>query len=49
MYSGKITHAYPIDWRTKKPVIVRASEQWFMNTEALKDKAIAEVNSLDIC
>ena len=25
---SKFSHPYPYDWRTKKPVILRASEQW---------------------
>ncbi|USP82549.1 uncharacterized protein yc1106_09823 [Curvularia clavata] len=40
-------HKYPIDWRTKEPVITRATEQWFANVEGIKDasmKAIANVN-----
>ena len=24
-----ITHSYPHDWRTKKPIIFRATDQWF--------------------
>lgn len=32
-------HSYPYDWRTKKPVLIRASEQWFIDTEKLKSKA----------
>ncbi|KAJ5063925.1 isoleucyl-tRNA synthetase-like protein [Bipolaris maydis] len=39
-------HKYPIDWRTKEPVITRATEQWFANVEGIKDasmKAIANV------
>lgn len=32
-------HSYPYDWRTKKPVIIRPSRQWFINTASLKDKA----------
>ncbi|KAF2819963.1 isoleucyl-tRNA synthetase-like protein [Ophiobolus disseminans] len=42
-------HKYPIDWRTKQPVITRATEQWFANVESIKDasmKAIASVNFL---
>lgn len=27
----EITHSYPHDWRSKKPVIYRATEQWFIN------------------
>src|SRR5208282_4347338 len=26
----KITHSYPHDWRSKKPIIYRATEQWFI-------------------
>ncbi|MFI5378807.1 MAG: isoleucine--tRNA ligase [Tepidisphaerales bacterium] len=26
----KILHSYPHDWRSKKPVILRATEQWFI-------------------
>ncbi|XP_029349301.1 isoleucine--tRNA ligase, mitochondrial isoform X2 [Echeneis naucrates] len=32
-------HSYPYDWRTKLPVIIRPSKQWFINTASLKDKA----------
>lgn len=38
--SEDFVHSYPYDWRTKKPVIIRASQQWFINTDNLKDKAI---------
>lgn len=42
-------HKYPIDWRTKQPVIVRATEQWFADVGDLKEssmKAITEVTFL---
>ncbi len=29
----KITHSYPHCWRCKKPIIFRATEQWFMNID----------------
>ena len=29
----KITHSYPHDWRSKKPIIFRATEQWFYAIE----------------
>ncbi|MGV3488607.1 MAG: isoleucine--tRNA ligase [Tuberibacillus sp.] len=41
-----ITHSYPHDWRTKKPVIFRATEQWFASIKDFRDdilKAIEEV------
>lgn len=43
LYSDTLTHSYPLDWRTKQPVIIRASEQWFINTSELKEKAVKEV------
>ena len=41
-----ITHSYPHCWRCKKPVIFRATEQWFlsMETNALRKKALAEID-----
>ncbi|KAF2738436.1 isoleucyl-tRNA synthetase [Polyplosphaeria fusca] len=33
-------HKYPIDWRTKQPVIVRATEQWFANVDEIKEDAL---------
>jgi isoleucyl-tRNA synthetase len=43
----EITHKYPIDWRTKKPVIVRATEQWFANVENLKDDVIRSLERVN--
>lgn len=39
-------HKYPYDWRTKKPTIFRATEQWFASVDGFRDlalKAIKEV------
>lgn len=41
-----ITHSYPHDWRTKKPVIFRATAQWFASIKDFRDdilRAIKEV------
>lgn len=42
----RIVHSYPIDWRTKKPVLIRASDQWFINTEKIKAAAIDAVSKV---
>ncbi|MFA6801030.1 MAG: isoleucine--tRNA ligase [Acholeplasmataceae bacterium] len=45
----KFNHSYPHDWRTKKPVIFRATSQWFASIDKLKDdllKAVKEVKWL---
>ncbi|MBP1752099.1 MAG: Isoleucyl-tRNA synthetase [Geobacteraceae bacterium] len=43
--SGEIVHAYPHCWRCKKPIIFRATEQWFISMEAnnLRGKALEEI------
>lgn len=33
-------HKYPYDWRTKKPVVIRATEQWFADVASIKDEAL---------
>lgn len=33
-------HSYPYDWRTKQPVIVRASNQWFIDINSVKEKVL---------
>lgn len=35
-----IKHKYPYDWRTKLPVIVRATEQWFADVGSVKNDAL---------
>ncbi|XP_050671425.1 probable isoleucine--tRNA ligase, mitochondrial isoform X2 [Leptidea sinapis] len=46
VHEGIYVHSYPLDWRTKKPVIVRASYQWFIDTAALKDKALKALDGV---
>ncbi len=33
-HQHRFTHAYPHDWRSKTPVIFRATEQWFVGVDA---------------
>jgi isoleucyl-tRNA synthetase len=42
---GSLNHSYPHCWRCKNPVIVRATEQWFvsMETNDLRKEALAEI------
>lgn len=43
---GTIEHAYPHCWRCKKPVIFRATPQWFisMDKTGLRKKALEEID-----
>jgi len=45
---GSVTHSYPHCWRTKKPVIFRATEQWFIDVDNndLRRRALAEVEKV---
>lgn len=35
-------HSYPYDWRTKQPIIIRASKQWFIDLKRLKPLALVK-------
>jgi len=41
-----ITHSYPHDWRTKKPVIFRATAQWFASIEPLRETLLSEIKNV---
>ncbi|PLR77465.1 isoleucine--tRNA ligase [Bacillus sp. V3-13] len=38
-----ITHSYPHDWRTKKPVIFRATAQWFASIKDFREDLLQAV------
>lgn len=42
---GFISHSYPHDWRTKKPVIYRATPQWFASVEAFRGELLEAVKA----
>ncbi|MEM1278965.1 MAG: isoleucine--tRNA ligase [Cyanobacteria bacterium P01_H01_bin.152] len=39
-------HKYPYDWRTKKPTIYRATEQWFASVEGFRDEALQAIQAV---
>lgn len=41
-----IVHSYPHDWRTKKPVIFRATPQWFCSIEPIREELLAAVSQI---
>ena len=43
LYHTTFVHSYPHDWRSKKPVIFRATEQWFISV----DESDIRQNALD--
>ena len=40
-------HSYPYDWRTKKPTIFRATEQWFASVEGFRDEALKAISNVN--
>ena len=40
-------HRYPYDWRTKKPTIFRATEQWFASVDGFRDQALAAIDKVN--
>ena len=39
-------HKYPYDWRTKKPTIFRATDQWFASVKGFRDMALDAVDKV---
>jgi isoleucyl-tRNA synthetase len=48
LQTSKISHSYPHCWRCKKPIIFRATEQWFISMKAndLRGKALAAIDQV---
>ncbi|CAA6806425.1 MAG: Isoleucyl-tRNA synthetase (EC [uncultured Sulfurovum sp.] len=52
---GKFTHSYPHCWRTKKPLIYRATNQWFISVddkpsgseETLREAALSSLDDVN--
>ena len=41
-----IVHSYPHDWRTKKPIIFRATTQWFASIDKIRDQLLEQIHSV---
>lgn len=49
VWAGETSHSYPHCWRCKKPVIFRATEQWFvsMDKTGLRDAALQAIEGVE--
>ena len=45
--ANKFTHSYPHDWRSDKPVIFRATDQWFASIDKIKDDLLNSIKEID--
>lgn len=46
VYQNEISHSYPHCWRCKKPVIYRATPQWFVKVDKFRDKASEAIKNV---
>ncbi|MFC6227273.1 isoleucine--tRNA ligase [Paenibacillus allorhizosphaerae] len=47
LHMSFIQHQYPHDWRTKKPVIFRATEQWFASVDKFRQEMLDEIKRIN--
>ncbi|MBU4560756.1 isoleucine--tRNA ligase [bacterium] len=49
IYEGTLIHSYPHCWRCKKPVIFRATEQWFISLDHknLRARALSSIDEVE--
>ena len=49
LHKEEIEHSYPHCWRCKKPVIFRATEQWFvsLDSKGLRQKGLNEIDRVE--
>ena len=45
--TGELVHQYPHDWITRKPVIYRTTQQWYLNLKPLKKNIVEIINKVD--
>lgn len=46
VWAGRIIHQYPHCWRCKKPIIYRATEQWFASIDGFREKTLEEIDKV---
>ncbi len=44
--SYRYKHKYPYDWRSKLPVIIRATEQWFADVRNIREAALLSLDDV---
>lgn len=46
LHDSKFTHSYPHCWRCHKPVIYRATEQWFIDIEKFRPESLKAIDTV---
>lgn len=45
LFAGEIVHRSPVCWRCHTPLIIRATDQWFVKVTQMRDKMLADVEA----
>ncbi len=45
--AGHISHQYAHCWRCKRPVMYRATDQWFVSVDSIREKALEEIRKVN--
>lgn len=45
LHYSEFVHSYPHDWRTKKPVIYRATPQWFASIDVIREEILDKIEN----
>lgn len=46
---NEFVHRYPFDWRTRKPIMLRATQQWFAQLQEIKQLALEALKNVKVC
>jgi len=47
LHEGKVVHRYPVCWRCKTPLALRATRQWVIKVSKIKDELIKEAENIE--
>ena len=47
VYQHAHKHKYPIDWRTKEPILIRATAQWFADISKIKSDTLEALEAVE--
>ena len=46
-FEGKVVHRYPVCWRCKTPLLTRATDQWYISIEDLRERLVQECETVE--
>ncbi|KAF2070759.1 hypothetical protein CYY_007922 [Polysphondylium violaceum] len=47
VFQEDYVHKYPYDWRTKKPIIIRTTNQWFVDLQNVQQPALESISRVN--